>query len=83
MYMPRFNADVQKPNPKEEAPMNTAVATTNRNRLSSENPERPQQPQQPQGVREVIAANVKCLIEQLEAGHSDALTGDIRGSTPT
>ena len=54
--------------------MNTAVATTNRNRRSNENPERPPQQQQPQGVREVIAANVKCLIEQLEAGHSDALT---------
>ena len=52
------------------------VATTRTRRLTSENPERPQQPQQqqPQGVREVIAANVKCLIEQLEAGHSDALT---------
>ena len=28
----------------------------------------------PQTAKEVIAANVKLLIEQLEAGHSDALT---------
>ena len=30
--------------------------------------------QQPKTAREVIAANVQSLIEQLEAGHSDALT---------
>jgi hypothetical protein len=29
---------------------------------------------QPKTAKEVIAANVKSLIEQLEAGHSDALT---------
>jgi hypothetical protein len=34
----------------------------------------PKQPQQRQTAKEIIAANVKCLIEQLEAGHSDALT---------
>jgi hypothetical protein len=50
------------------------VATTRSRRLTSENPEPPQQRQQPQTAREVIAANVKSLIEQLEAGHSDALT---------
>jgi len=27
MYMPRFNADVQRPTPKEEAPMNTTAST--------------------------------------------------------
>ena len=32
------------------------------------------QPHQRQTAKEVIAANVKSLIEQLEAGHSDALT---------
>jgi antirestriction protein ArdC len=32
------------------------------------------QPQQRQTAKEIIAANVKSLIEQLEAGHSDALT---------
>jgi hypothetical protein len=31
-------------------------------------------PQQRQTAKEIIAANVKSLIEQLEAGHSDALT---------
>jgi hypothetical protein len=67
MYMPRFNADVQKPNPKEEAPMNTTstIAPTSENY---------QKPQQRQTAKEIIAANIKSLIEQLEAGHSDALT---------
>jgi hypothetical protein len=32
------------------------------------------QPQQRQTAKEIITANVKSLIEQLEAGHSDALT---------
>jgi hypothetical protein len=67
MYMPRFNADVQKPEPKEEAPMNTTSTVT----PISENPK---QPQQRQTAKEIIAANVKSLIEQLEAGHSGALT---------
>src|ERR1700723_2084338 len=30
--------------------------------------------QSPKTAKEVIAANVQCLIEQLKAGHSDALT---------
>jgi hypothetical protein len=34
----------------------------------------PKQPPQRQTAKEIIAANVKSLIEQLEAGHSDALT---------
>ena len=37
-------------------------------------PESPKQPQQRQTAKDIIAANVKSLIEQLEAGHSDALT---------
>jgi antirestriction protein ArdC len=36
--------------------------------------ETPKQPQQRQTAKDVIAANVKNLIEQLEAGHSDVLT---------
>ena len=36
--------------------------------------ETPKPPQQRQTAKEIIAANVKSLIEQLEAGHSDALT---------
>src|SRR5260370_10117359 len=35
----------------------------------------PKQPQQKQTAKEAIAANVQALIEQLEQGHSDALTG--------
>jgi len=34
----------------------------------------PKQPQPRQTAKEMIAANVRRLIEQLEAGHSDALT---------
>ncbi len=48
--------------------MNTITATVT---PISENPK---QPQQRQTAKEIIAANVKSLIEQLEAGHSDALT---------
>jgi antirestriction protein ArdC len=44
--------------------MNSAVTTTHSSNDS----------QQPKTAKEVIAANVKSLIEQLEAGHSDALT---------
>jgi hypothetical protein len=71
MYMPRFNADVQRPTPKEEAHMNAITATPNTVATTSENP---QKPQQRQTAKDIIAANVKSLIEQLEAGHSDALT---------
>ena len=52
----------------------TAKATINRPRLVNENPETPRQKPQPQTAKEIIAANVKCLIEQLEAGRSNALT---------
>jgi len=34
----------------------------------------PKHPQPRQTAKEMIAANVQSLIEQLEAGHSDALT---------
>ena len=67
MYMPRFNADVQRPTPKEEASMNTTSTVTP---IS----ETPKQPQQRQPAKDIIAANVKSLREQQEAGHSDALT---------
>jgi|GEM_PF-7082147 len=50
--------------------MNSTV-TANTITPSAQNPK---QPQQRQTANEIIAANVKCLIEQLEAGHSDALT---------
>jgi len=44
----------------------SSTATTS-NRSSSDN-------QQPRTAKEATAANVQSLIEQLEAGHSDALT---------
>jgi hypothetical protein len=50
--------------------MNT-IATTNTVTPSTPNPK---QPQQRQTAKEIIAANVKELIAQLEAGRSDALT---------
>jgi hypothetical protein len=70
MYMPRFNADVQRPKAKEETPM-SSIATTSNVTPSTQNPK---QPQPRQTAKEMIAANIKCLIEQLEAGRSDALT---------
>jgi hypothetical protein len=48
-----------------------SVATTPTVTPSTQNLE---QPRQRQTAKEIIAANVKSLIEQLEAGHSDALT---------
>ena len=48
-----------------------SVATTPTVNPSTQNPK---QPQQRQTAKEIIAANLKSLIEQLEAGHSDALT---------
>jgi antirestriction protein ArdC len=50
--------------------MNT-IATTTSVTPSTPNPK---QPQQRQTAKEIIAANVKELIAQLEAGHSNALT---------
>src|SRR3984957_9826432 len=47
------------------------IATTPTVTPSTQNPK---QPQPRQTAKEVIAANVQSLIEQLEAGHSDALT---------
>jgi hypothetical protein len=55
--------------------MNTAMATANTVTPSTTTANQPQQKtERPKGIREAIATNVKCLIEQLEAGHSDALT---------
>ena len=48
-----------------------SVATTPTVNPSTQNPK---QPQQRQTAKEIIAANVKEHIAQLEAGHSDALT---------
>lgn len=52
--------------------MNSAtIATETTVNPSTQNPK---QPQQRQTAKEIIAANVKALIEQFEAWHSDALT---------
>jgi antirestriction protein ArdC len=52
--------------------MNSAIVTTE----TTVNPsiQNPKQPQQKQTAKEVIAANVQALIEQLEQGHSEGLT---------
>jgi hypothetical protein len=55
---------VQKPNTKGDNAMSSA-ATTENSTFSSKKPNTKQ---------EHIAANIKLLIEQLEAGHSEALT---------
>ena len=49
----------------------SSIATTSNVTPSTQNPK---QPQQRQTAKEIIAANVKELIAQLEAGRSDALT---------
>jgi len=56
--------------------MNSAIATTSTVNPSTQNLKQSQQQKtdRPMGLKEAIAANVKCLIEQLEAGHSDVLT---------
>jgi cell wall-associated NlpC family hydrolase len=55
---------------EEEAPMNGSATTATAN-PSTKNPK---QPHPKQTAAEAIAANVKALIEQLEQGHSEALT---------
>jgi hypothetical protein len=57
----------QRQQPKEEAPMNTTIAAAT---PSTPNTNK----QQKQTAKEVIAANVQTLIEQLEQGYSEALT---------
>jgi len=56
-----------------------SVATTPTVPPSTQNPK---QPQQRQTAKEIVAANVQSLIEQLEAGHSDALHGLSRRDEP-
>jgi antirestriction protein ArdC len=50
--------------------MNTQATTNTVNSINHN----PKQPQQRQTAKEVIAANVQALIEQLEQGHSEGLT---------
>ena len=65
MYMPRFNADVQKQKPTRRDTMSSNANTNNVTAIDSK---------KPSSKQELIAANIKLLIEQLEAGKSDALT---------
>jgi uncharacterized membrane protein len=63
--------------------MNTAtsivVAATNNNANAATQPsENAKQPQQKQTAQQLVRENVQYLIEQLEAGHSEALTGFLR-----
>ena len=53
-------------------------ATTNETSNVTSHPSTPKA----QTAKEVIAANVKLLIEQLEAGHSEALTAYLIGFCP-
>jgi hypothetical protein len=63
----QFKSKGQCNNPKEEALMNTPIADANQSTANTNK-------QQKQTAKEVIAANVQALIEQLEQGHSEALT---------
>jgi hypothetical protein len=62
MYVHAAHGMKAKAKTKEETPMSSTATTRSNDR------------QQPRTAKEVIAANVQSLIEQLEAGHSDALT---------
>src|SRR3979490_2877610 len=53
--------------PEEEAPVNSPAAAVNQSTANTNKQEK-------QTAKEVIAANVQALIEQLEQGHSEALT---------
>jgi hypothetical protein len=63
----RFKGKGHVQQPKEEAPMTSSIAAVNESTANTNK-------QQKQTAKEVIAANVQALIEQLEQGHSDALT---------
>ena len=52
--------------------MNTTAAAVNQSTTNNK--------QQKQTAKEVIAANVQALIEQLEQGHSEALTAYLTAS---
>jgi hypothetical protein len=65
--------------------MNTTtsiVATTTNNNANvntaTQSTENPKQPLQKQTAQQLVRENVQYLIEQLEAGHSEALTGFLR-----
>jgi hypothetical protein len=67
VFVSKHSKAIQK---RRNYPMRTIATTTNDNSNVASLPS----PTRPQTSKEVIAANVKLLIEQLEAGHSEGLT---------
>jgi hypothetical protein len=65
----RFNGN-SKSKPEEESSMSSIDTTASINTPTQNS----KQTHPRQTVKEIIAANIKALIEQLEAGYSDALT---------
>jgi N-terminal domain of anti-restriction factor ArdC len=66
MYMPRSTRTCKNKCRQGETTMNNAATNTDATPATHR--------KQPSQKKELIAANVKALIEQLDAGHSDALT---------
>jgi hypothetical protein len=62
---------IQEQRQRRNTHESAAITTANTVNTSTQNPN---QPQQKQTAKEVIAANVQALIEQLEQGHSEGLT---------
>jgi nitrate reductase beta subunit len=60
----------------------TTIVANNSNNTLNVSPaaatENPKQPQQKQTAQQLVRENVQYLIEQLEAGHREALTGFLR-----
>jgi hypothetical protein len=61
VFVSKHSTAIQK---RRNHPMNTIATAT------AQNPKQ----QQPRTAKEVIAANIQFLIQQLEAGHSESLT---------
>ena len=66
VFVSKHSTAIQK---RRNHPMSSSIATTNETSNVTSLPAAPK----PQTSKEVIAANVKLLIEQLEAGHSEGL----------
>jgi len=56
----------------------TSIVATTNNVNATATTESPKQPQKKQTAQQLVRENVQYLIEQLEAGHSEALTGFLR-----
>jgi hypothetical protein len=66
-------ANTAQPFKTEEPPMNN-IATTNEASAHQDNVTSLPSTPKPHTSKEVIAANIKLLIDQLKAGHSEGLT---------